>query len=457
MSIRLRLTLLYTSLMALALVLFSLLLYGVLRWTFVQAVDETMEGLANRVAGYFFQYRSIPHLDSLSNQTFVLVRGKEDAVLARSGNFQGMFPMPADARNGSVVTTDESDAENKPYRLYTLPVLMDGRPLFYVQVAYSMTMLETVVFRMRFPIVMGTMLFVGLAAVGAWWMARRAIAPVEGVARAARAIGDSADLSMRVPYEGPEDEVGLLVQTFNDMLEQLQALYGRLAASMDAQQRFVADASHELRTPLTIIRGNLDYLQKAGTLDPEALADMQSEAERMSRMVEELLTMARADAGQAPELQPVVLGPLVAEVCRKAQALPHEAEFVADLPEALSRITVLGHTELLGRAILILIDNALKYTPAGTVAVRAGRQGEGVVIQVQDTGMGISPEDLPHIFERFYRADRSRSRGGTGLGLAIAQWVAGVHGGKVTAESELGKGSTFSLWLPLYRQTTGSD
>ncbi|HWI61743.1 MAG TPA: HAMP domain-containing sensor histidine kinase, partial [Symbiobacteriaceae bacterium] len=269
---------------------------------------------------------------------------------------------------------------------------------------------------------------------------------------AAEIVGESADLSLRVPYQGADDEVGRLVATFNDMLDQLQGMYARMAASCEAQQRFVADASHELRTPLTIIRGNIDYLQRAKTLDPEALADMGSEAERLSRMVDELLTMARADAGQQLDLQPLELGPLVAEACRKAQALPHEAEFRTELPAALDEVTVLGSSEWLTRLLLILIDNAFKYTPSGSVTVRAGRQGEGVVIQVQDTGMGISKEDLPHVFDRFYRADRARSRGGAGLGLAIAQWAADVHQGKLSVESELGKGSTFSLWLPVHRE-----
>jgi len=168
-------------------------------------------------------------------------------------------------------------------------------------------------------------------------------------------------------------------------------------------------------------------------------------------MVEELLAMARADSGQSPELQPLLLGPIIGEVCRKAQALPHQVEFHTELPEALNRITVMGHAEWLTRIVLILIDNAFKYTPSGSVTVRAGRQGDGVVLQVQDTGPGIARDDLPHVFERFYRADRARARGGTGLGLAIASWAAGIHGGKLTVESEVGKGSVFSLWLPIHK------
>jgi signal transduction histidine kinase len=183
---------------------------------------------------------------------------------------------------------------------------------------------------------------------------------------------------------------------------------------------------------------------------------MKSEAERMSLLLGELLDMARADAGQAPEMEPLALGPLVSEVCRRAEALPHQAEFHVELPEALNRVMVIGHAESLRRAILILLDNAFKYTTAGSVTVRAGRQGDGVVLQVVDTGQGIAPEDLPQVFDRFYRADRARSRGGTGLGLAIAAWVAGIHGGTLTAESQLGEGSTFSLWLPVHRPAVGT-
>jgi len=451
MTIRWRLTLLYSGLIAIALILFGLLLFSVFRWAFVNEVDSTLEETAGTVAFVYRQRGRLPSLDSLSDRsTRVLVRTPSGEAVG-SANFSGLFPLPRAAEEGEVVYTTEVDRDGVPYRLYTLPVMQEGHPLVYVQVAYELTILNAVIRRMILLLGLGTAVFAGISAVGSWWVARRAIAPVEAVARAAQAVGESADLSLRVPSPGTDDEVGVLVGTFNDMLDQLQGLYGRLAASVDAQQRFVADASHELRTPLTIIRGNIDYLQKAGTLDHEALLDMASEAARMTRLVDELLALARADAGQSPELQPVVLGPLVMDACRKAQALPHEATFQMELPEALDRVVVLGHAEWLTRVLLVLIDNAFKYTPAGSVTVRAGRQGSGVVVQVSDTGMGITAEDLPHIFERFYRADRARGRGGTGLGLAIAHWIAGVHDGKLTAESEVGKGSTFSLWLPLHK------
>jgi len=449
-SFRLRLTLLYSALLAAALVLFSSLLYGVLQWAFEQSVDRTLQEVAGRVARYYQTFGALPRLDGLGDRsTFILVR-VDNTPVAQSSNFEGLFPLPEAARHGRAVFTTEFDAEGEPYRLYTLPVRF-GPTYLYVQAAYTLRLLSTAKSLMMQPIVVGAILFVALGAVAVWLVAWKAIGPIEKVAKAARAIGESADLSLRVPYQGPEDEIGVLVRTFNDMLDQLEGLYARLAASVDAQKRFVADASHELRTPLTIIRGNIDYLRRAGTLDPEALADMASEAERMSRLVEELLTMARADASQTVELEPIALGPLVRDACRRAQAMPHQVEFRMEIPEALDHVVVMGHEEWLCRALMILIDNAFKYTAEGSVTVRAGRQGDGVVIQVVDTGQGIAPEDLPHIFDRFFRADRARSRGGAGLGLAIAKWVVGVHGGRISVESELGKGSTFSVWLPVVK------
>lgn len=449
MSLRLRLTLLYTALLAAALILFSLLLYSILRWTYIASVDQTLEEVALRVVQAWKMTNRMPQLRGLADRsTFILVR-TDTQIINQSSDF-GSFPLYRKARDGEIMVSTESDLHGEPYRLYTLPIVLNDAPA-WVQVAHPLNLMEAVSARLRPLLGLGVVLFMGMGALAAWWVAKRGVAPIQTVARAAEAIGQSADLSLRVPYHGPQDEVGRLVQTFNDMLEQLQGLYGRLAASVDAQKRFVADASHELRTPLTIIRGNIDYLQKAGTLDHEALADVKAEAERMSRLLEELLAMARADAGQEPELEPLALGPLVREVCRKAEALPHEAALQVELPEPLDRVMVLAHAEWLRRALLILLDNAFKYTPAGSVTVRAGRQGDGVVLQVIDTGIGIQKEDLPHVFERFYRADRARSRGGTGLGLAIANWVAGIHNGTLTVESEVGKGTAFSLWLPIHR------
>lgn len=451
MSFRLRLALIYTALLATALLIFSGLLYSVLRWTYIQSVDDSLERVGGRVA-FDYRFRGVlPSLNSLADRsTFVQVRGS-DFIYAQSGNLSGLFPLPPQAELGEPVFTYEVNAQGERYRLYTLPIVENGTLRFYVQSAYTIRLLTDATDRMLWPLVLGTLIFVGLGALGSFWAARRAIAPIMQVARAARTIGDSAELTLRVPSPKTGDEVEELVDTFNNMLDRLEALYGKLAAAVSAQQRFVADASHELRTPLTIIRGNIDYIQKTGHLDTEALSDMATEAERMTRLIEELLTAARADASQVPELSPISLGPILSEACRAAMGLPREVEFRTELPAALDRVVVFGNAEWLTRLLLILIDNAFKYTPTGRVTVQSGRQGDGVVVQVIDTGIGIAPESLPHIFDRFYRADVARTRGGTGLGLAIARWISTVHGGSISVQSELGKGSRFSLWLPLHR------
>lgn len=449
MSIRARWTLLYAALLAGAVLLFSGLLYSTFRYTFLSSVDQQLERVALQVASTYPLTGRLPNFSTLGERTlFVQVR-TEESVLAQAGVERGVFPLPKLAEEGEPVYTTEVDADGRNYRLYSLPISVGRGLLVYVQVASTLQLLDQVSAGLALPLLLGALLIILLGAGVAWLVAQRALGPVRQLADRAREIGESGDLSLRVDQPASGDEVGALITTFNGMLERVEALYTRLEASVDAQQRFVADASHELRTPLTIIRGNVEYLQKAGELDADALADIRSEAERMSTLIDELLTMARADAGQAPTLEPINLGALLAEVSRKAAALPHEAAFESDLPEALDRVTVLAHPDWLRRALLILLDNAFKYTPSGTVHFRAGRQGDGVVIQVIDTGIGIPEADLPRIFERFYRADPARTRGGTGLGLAIARWVAGVHGGSLTVTSESGKGSTFSLWLPL--------
>jgi two-component system, OmpR family, sensor kinase len=455
MSIRLRLTLWYSAVLGLALVAFCAFLYGILSYTFLKAVDADLQARAASVALFYRTYRRLPELERLADaNTFIQVT--DGNVVVKSNNLLRPLPLPpeaAEASDGLLRTYPE--ARGGRVRLYTRPFFTaQGNLFFYVQVAQTLNQLDAVLALLPRPLAFGVALFLGGAALAGWWLARAAMAPIERISRTAHAVGESGDLSQRVEYAGPEDEVGLLAATFNRMLVQLETAYARLEEAVEAQKRFVADASHELRTPLTIIRGNIELLQRMGEADPterdSALADIRTEAERMSRLVEDLLMMARADAGQRPELIATPLGPLVREACRRAQALPHQAEFTADLPEALDRLQIWADPDSLTRTLLILIDNAFKYTPAGgKVTVRAGRQGDGVAVQVSDTGIGIAPEDLPHVFERFYRADRARTRGGTGLGLAIARWVTSIHGGRLSVDSEVNRGSLFTLWLPL--------
>jgi signal transduction histidine kinase len=236
------------------------------------------------------------------------------------------------------------------------------------------------------------------------------------------------------------------------MLGRLQEAYGRLEDAYAAQKRFVADASHELRTPLTTIRASIDLLRRLPESNSreqaEILQDAASEVERMTRLLNNLLVLARADAGRGLVRQELDLQPLVEEVARQAIHFG-EASFSVEGLETLASARVLGNADSLKQLLRILLDNAIKYTPSnGSIVLRGLAADHRWGLQVADTGCGIPAAKLPHIFERFYRADSSRGGEGTGLGLAIAHWIVREHGGSIEVESHEGQGSTFTVWLP---------
>ena len=281
---------------------------------------------------------------------------------------------------------------------------------------------------------------------GGAWLAARALSPVGEIARTAQRIVRAEDLGQRVPAGPTDDELSQLSATINEMLERLQELFS-------SQRRFVADVSHELRTPLTAMRGNLELLRRGAARDPaaldESLAAMEREANRLVRLVGDLLLLAQAEAGLDIRHEPVALDDLVLEVVRELHPL---ADGVALAPEIAEQVEALGDRDRLKQALLNVVVNALQHTPAGgCVRVALDRVDGHAELRVSDTGEGIVDEDLPRVFDRFYRADKARSRstGGAGLGLAIVKWIAEAHGGSVKATSAPGHGSTFVLELPL--------
>lgn len=287
-----------------------------------------------------------------------------------------------------------------------------------------------------------------LAAAIGWFVASRAMAPVDRMTRAARGIGQSADLSRRLPEPAQGDELGRLARTFNEMLAQL-------GEAFETQRRFLADASHELRTPLTTIRTNVEALRRGAVPDPaereETLRSVARETERMGRLVADLLVLARADAGLVLAKERLALDTLALEVYQQSRALASDVRLELDDWE---QVEVEGDPDRLKQVALNLVDNALRHTPpGGRVGLEVVRRGDEAMLRVRDTGTGIAPEHLNRIFERFYRVDRPRSReaGGTGLGLAIAREVAEAHGGRIAVETRVGAGSTFSLVLPAVR------
>jgi signal transduction histidine kinase len=323
-------------------------------------------------------------------------------------------------------------------------------PTGYILVGQPLFGIEDQLRGLRLFLLAGVLLSLLGAAAASWLVAGRALRQLDMMASTAEDIGRTQDLSRRLPESGPDDEVGRLQRSFNQMLRQLEDAYHRLQSALVAQRRFVADASHELRTPLTTIRGNVGLLLKRDDIASEdrvaALNDIAGESERMSRMVQDLLTLARADAGYHLEMAPIDLLPILQEVTRQAQTLQpsRRIELVDGVPAPVQ-----GNPDAIRQLLWILVDNAFKHTrDYGRIQLRLENGQRTARLVVVDDGPGIVKEDLERIFERFYQSDTSRSGEGTGLGLAIARWIAKEHRGQVTAANNPQGGAAFTVELP---------
>lgn len=325
------------------------------------------------------------------------------------------------------------------------PAETEGR-WWVIQVAVNMTPWQEWTTTMVVGLIAADLVVGGLLALLLVRMSRWMLWPMEQVSQLAQDIVQDEELSRRLPTNQPVPELNLWAEAFNTALDRLEEI-------LQQQRRFLADVSHELRTPLTIIRGQAQLMRRTGQYDPEAVADIEKEAERLSRLVEDLLFLARAEAGALPlRREPVDLDALLLEVVRQSRVLAERKGLHLALAH-LEPLPVVGDPDRLTQALLNLVSNAVQYTPpGGEVQIGARREGDWALVWVRDTGPGIAAEDLPHLFERFYRADRARTRRGSrgfGLGLSIVHWIVDAHGGYVTVRSREGQGATFTIALPL--------
>lgn len=335
--------------------------------------------------------------------------------------------------------------DGQRWRVYVTPLVKGQETLGYLEALTPLGQLDASVRRLAL-----LLLLVGLVSTVAVFglgliLAGGALQPIARLVETVQQIAHSTDLSMRVQPIAARDELGRLSVTFNEMLE-------NLAKASEVQKRFVADASHELRAPLAAIQGNLELLRRYPDMPKAdlqvALGEAEREALRLSRLVADLLVLAKGDAGMPLRQTQFRLDEVVQEAIRDAAHLTEGQRLEA----RLQPLEVLGDRDYLKQLVLILLDNALKYTPAdGLVQVELRAEADQVYLVVRDTGIGIAPEDLPYVFDRFYRADKARRRdpGGSGLGLSIARWIVGRHQGAIQIVSQPGQGTTASVTLPV--------
>jgi signal transduction histidine kinase len=455
MSLRLRLTLLYSTFMGGILLIFGAAVYLLVNVILLNQVDTMLAGVAFDITNVTkvnsvgeLNVVSLPPLDMTSN-AYVQVWGLDGKIVSTSPSI-GILTKPLDPigiKTHSPIYRD-SRLDGAHLRVLSAPLILGERMIGTLQVGASLGVVDATQGNLISMMVIVAVIGVLTAGIGSWVILGRALSPLEDITETVDQINRADDLSRRIPHqEGNEDEIGELVVSFNQTLERLESLF-------TSQQRFLADVSHELRTPLTVIKGNVDLMRHIKEADEESLSSIDQEAGRLTRLVGGLLMLAQAESGKlALNMGPVELDLLLTEVFTEMCVLAGNKVHVH--LNDIDQVIVNGDRDRLKQVLLNLVSNAIQYTPqGGDVFLSMSKIGEQARIIIRDTGPGIPAEDLPHIFDRFYRAEKSRTRStssGFGLGLSIAHWIVEHHGGQIKVESKEGKGTTFVIWLTVIK------
>jgi heavy metal sensor kinase len=453
-SIRVRLSLWYSLILALSLSLFGGGAYFAMRHSIYATLDAELRQRLEGVRGIISEDapRGTTALDDEFHE-FAVGQGTRGRLRVTDAAGRLLFASPGmESPVGPDPNRKESAGFNQRiagerFRLLhdTIDVAGDR---FDVTVATSTRELGEALERFRRVLYLSVPLFLLLATLGGYWMSRRALAPVDEITQIARQIG-AQNLAMRLAVPQTGDELERLATTLNEMLSRLDAAFQRIT-------QFTADASHELRTPVSVMRTSAELTLRKPRTEAEyreALAQILHESEKVSRLIEQLLLLARTDSGSRTiPITRTNLNEILERAWRHAGILAEAKHLKSEDCVPAAPVWVRGDPASLERLFLILLDNAVKYTAeGGRIELRLSTVDDFAVTEIRDTGIGIASEDLGHIFDRFYRADRARSRetGGAGLGLAIGHWIAEAHGGEIRVQSEPSKGSSFQVRLPL--------
>jgi heavy metal sensor kinase len=458
-TIRVRFALWTTALILALLAAFSIFVYFNLSTSLNAAVDTSLAvSAAQATAGVSIQNGQViitePSSTDNSGIHALSERGMTVIVLAPDGRvLQAVGPYrdtaipiqgtPPSNPQGTYITLIDRVEENDPLRAYILPVMDNGQVAGWVQVIESLGSVKDALARLLTTLLIGGAMLLFFAALGGYMLSARALQPIGHITRTAQRITGGEDLSARLNLPDTSDEVSHLSATFDTMLARLENSFRR-------ERQFTADASHELRTPLAAMQAILSVTcsaERPASAYRQALDDLSLEANRMRGLVEDLLRLARGESGGALECTPLDLSTLLTDVVDSLRPLAQtrRLDMIVETPAALP---FTGDMDALIRLFVNLLDNAIKYTEKGTIRVSAQAEESQVMVSICDNGVGIPPEHLSRIFDRFYRVETARSSGGTGLGLAIARQIVQAHGGEISAESKVGKGTRISVLLP---------
>jgi heavy metal sensor kinase len=463
LSIRQRLTLWYTLVLMVVMVAFAAVIFAGGTWQLERATDRELQLTARQLAGPLLS--GVDPLVVDTSYRLLTLEGQvvrsaglparripvNPAVLGVAQQDQPWFETVRIPLVSSQASSPEADTRRSlplapAVRVLSTPIGSPAR--FILQVGK----VETDVLRLRALLLttLAVALIVGLpiAAFGGWWLAGRALAPVRAMTETANLI-EAKNLAERLPQPSRNDELGQLAHTFNQLLDRLQAAFQH-------ERRFTADVSHDLRTPLAIMKSSIGVAlirPRSATELQSTLVQIDGQIDRLSGILDAAQTLSRADSDQLGErFAPLNLSELLSDLTETSAPYAEEEHHQSVVCNIAPDLWVNGDRDYLTRLFLNLLDNAMEYTPpGGTIRLTAASQREKIAAIVEDDGPGIAPEDLPYIFDRFYRADKARTGGShehAGLGLSLAQAIAHAHGGEVTVESELGQGSRFTVWLP---------
>ncbi len=451
MSLRLRLTLLYSAFMGGILIVFGLTVYALVNIILLNQVDTQLAGVAREIVRATtvnstgeLSLISLPQMD-MTSSAYVQVWDQNGTLITSSPSIGALdTPLNPAGLDMGITMYEDSYLGEAHLRVLNVPLRLRNRIIGTLQVGTSLAVVDATRTNLLSTMTLIAVVAVALVMWGSWVALGRALAPLQTIADTVDQINKADDLSRRIPMDGTvRDDVADLVVSVNQTLERLESLF-------TSQQRFLADVSHELRTPLTVIKGNVDLIRKFKEADEDLLNSIDQEAGRLNRLVSGLLMLAQAESGKLPlNFSRVELDLLLTEVFTETRVLAGNKVrlHLNQIDEAI----VKGDRDRLKQVFLNLVANAIQYTPhGGEIFLSLSRIGEQARIIVRDTGPGISAEDLPYIFDRFYRAEKSRTRSkvsGFGLGLSITKWIVEQHGGQIKVESKEGEGTTFVIWM----------